>query len=206
MSINMASAMVLSGEKSEDLERRFFDKVRKEDGCWRWLASANSLGYGKIRIGGRRGKSFKAHRVSFFIKHGWEPEYVLHTCDNPGCVNPDHLYAGTVQDNVADMWSRGRAKAFFVDKLTEDQRLLIANQLRAGRLATKLGKEYGVHAGTINRIRKQYAVGWFPKPPIECSACGTPTKPAKRGMCGKCYMKWWRPRSRGCELLDGNRG
>ena len=78
------------------------------DGCRIWLGEVNTDGYGQIGIGRFR---FRVHRVAYFITRGAIPAGmdVLHTCDVPLCINPDHLYAGTPKDNATDMVRRGRA-------------------------------------------------------------------------------------------------
>jgi HNH endonuclease len=78
-----------------------------ESGCWEWTGSNNGVGYGQVRI---NGKNFYAHRISAIMTYGEIPEgkEVCHKCDNPSCVNPDHLFYGTRHDNVQDMMSKKR--------------------------------------------------------------------------------------------------
>jgi hypothetical protein len=96
---------------SEGLIARFWAKVDKRgpDECWPWIGAKNPFGYGKIS-NGKRGVQAKAHRVAYEIAVGLPPGdlVVRHKCDNPPCVNPSHLEAGTQADNVHDMVSRGR--------------------------------------------------------------------------------------------------
>lgn len=91
--------------------KRFDSKVEKIPfhPCWEWTASKNWSGYGVMNI---RGTIILAHRISWFIETGKNPGklFVCHTCDNPSCVRPEHLFLGTCKDNVADMWRKGRAK------------------------------------------------------------------------------------------------
>lgn len=79
-----------------------------DNGCWDWKGS-KSRGYGKLNI---NGKQKRAHRVSYeMFKHKIPPGLVvMHSCDNPGCVNPDHLSTGTQNDNIQDMIKKGRKK------------------------------------------------------------------------------------------------
>jgi hypothetical protein len=92
--------------------RRFWDKVEKSDGCWNWKASKNKQGYGRFGIAA--GQSVNAHRVSYAIANGPIPIglFICHVCDNPSCVNPDHLFAGTRQDNIDDMMIKKRSRHF----------------------------------------------------------------------------------------------
>ena len=86
---------------------RFWAKVCKTNGCWTWTASKNPHGYGQIRLSG---KLTLAHRVSWTIHNGVIPEglFVLHICDNPPCVRPDHLFLGTQKDNIRDAVAKKR--------------------------------------------------------------------------------------------------
>ena len=89
------------------LEKRFWSKVRKTNNCWFWTAYLNNKGYGVFRL---NGKDQKAHRVSYKLNIGKIPKdlFVCHHCDNPGCVNPKHLWVGTAKDNAHDMIKKGR--------------------------------------------------------------------------------------------------
>jgi hypothetical protein len=79
-------------------------------GCWNWIAATNARGYGVVGRGGRGAGLHKAHRASWMVHRGDIPDgmWVLHKCDNPRCINPEHLYLGDHQQNVRDMVSRGR--------------------------------------------------------------------------------------------------
>lgn len=100
--------------KRGTVEERFWPKVAKGEPneCWLWLATRNNMGYGLLQqqIDGKNGKRL-AHRISFEIANGpvSQDACILHRCDTPLCVNPAHLFIGTLQDNVSDMWAKGRA-------------------------------------------------------------------------------------------------
>lgn len=88
----------------------FWRRVVKTDTCWLWMG-AKSKGYGRYRIV-RGANSRRCHRVSWELAHGPIPPgmVVMHSCDNPSCVNPAHLSLGTQRDNVHDAIAKGRHK------------------------------------------------------------------------------------------------
>jgi len=95
----------------ENLATRWLAKVGPEDenGCWPWTGAKTHYGYGKIR---KNHKTVGAHRVSYELNIGPIPKdgHVLHKCDNPICVNPDHLFLGNQAINMKDMFSKHRNK------------------------------------------------------------------------------------------------
>jgi hypothetical protein len=97
------------------LKDRFDKKVVKTDGCWNWTGRTVK-GYGTLRMGL---KYVGAHRVSYELHKGEIPPgmCVLHSCDNPGCVNPAHLWAGTKNDNNVDKGKKGRSRNRWTGKL-----------------------------------------------------------------------------------------
>ncbi len=86
--------------------------VDKSSGCWIWLLDTLPYGYGKIKV---EGKTKRAHRVSWEEFNGQIPEgmCVLHNCDVPACVNPEHLFLGTQADNMRDMKQKSRWRGRF---------------------------------------------------------------------------------------------
>jgi|SRR5215475_5298108 len=92
------------------MNERFAQKfeVRGLNDCWPWMGQRLRSGYGVLSIDGRMQR---AHRVMWELEHGSIPDgmWVLHHCDNPPCVNPNHLWLGTHSDNMRDMKQKGRA-------------------------------------------------------------------------------------------------
>ena len=95
----------------ESVDQLFWRMVSKgnPDECWLWNGSKNRSGYGQIN---RNGKGIKAHRYAYMQANKCSIDrktLVLHKCDNPSCVNPNHLFLGTQEDNMKDMKEKGRA-------------------------------------------------------------------------------------------------
>lgn len=107
--------LVLSYPEDDPYFRRFWSKVHKTGSCWLWKAGVDIGGYGVFTF---KGKSVKAHRVSYELAYDPIPEglFVLHKCDNPPCVNPKHLFVGTIAENNADRNNKGRTVAPKGDK------------------------------------------------------------------------------------------
>lgn len=98
---------------SDTIEERFWKQVvivPYDNGCWLWSGHTNQKGYGQIGRGAAGAGEIKAHALSWIIHYGRIPEgkCVLHRCDNPPCVNPNHLWIGTRLDNNRDSVSKGR--------------------------------------------------------------------------------------------------
>jgi uncharacterized UBP type Zn finger protein len=136
----------------ERIERNTF---HSPDGCWYWLAGTNVNGYGTI---GNKGKSYLVHRVlySILVK---DPGClnVCHTCDNPLCINPHHMFLGTQADNVRDMVRKGRRARTTGEnnpksKLTNDQVYKI-RELVTGKNDQQIADLFNVSKTTICAIR-----------------------------------------------------
>lgn len=116
-----------------------------ESGCWLWEQSCHRQGYGQGFADGRQGY---AHRIAYEAFVGPIPKgmHVCHKCDVPGCVNPIHLFLGTVNDNMRDRGEKGRTSS----KLTEDDVRAIRADTRTQR---EIAKDYGVCQQEISRIK-----------------------------------------------------
>lgn len=140
--------------QAADVADRFWSRVERGNGCWIWTGGLSSNGYGSF---GARRASISAHRFSYELTKGPIPEGMLlmHSCDNPRCVNPDHLTPGTNADNMLDMVTKRRngdrpAPARPRYKLDE-------GAVRAIRASTKsnaeLARDYGVARTTVSMAR-----------------------------------------------------
>jgi len=143
------------------LESRFWDKVDKSGDCWEWTACRTHDGYGQFAFKATKPQENRyAHRVSWELYNAAVPPgmYVCHSCDNPSCVNPHHLWVGTQRENVADMYLKGRnprqdgvhnGRA----KLTEEDKTAVRIFYRLGQASyERLGREFGVTGTTIARV------------------------------------------------------
>lgn len=90
--------------------------IKGPDDCWLWMKAVNRYGYGDVAF---RGKRTNASRAAYFLNHPKADEslVVCHTCDNPKCCNPKHLWLGTAGDNVRDCNKKGRGKGQFTEKM-----------------------------------------------------------------------------------------
>lgn len=91
----------------QSIDERFWSKVDKTDTCWIWMAAKDQKGYGIFTIGGR---NHKAHRMAYELTHKTSlgKLFACHSCDNPSCVHPEHIFPGTSSDNMRDAAQKGR--------------------------------------------------------------------------------------------------
>ena len=138
---------------------RFLEKVdvKSNDKCWEWLGYKTWEGYGRLRNLNR--EKILVHRFSWLIHFGKIPEGMLicHHCDNPPCVNPEHLFMGTHQDNAIDRERKNRRKApkgeeSSLSKLKNKDVIEIREKFRNGKRNCDLAREYKVHPSTISLI------------------------------------------------------
>jgi hypothetical protein len=162
--------------ETKSTAQRFFEKVDKNGPvhqhlgtrCWIWTAYADRAGYGRIASPGHGTPSRLASHVSWEIHYGDIPpgKIVCHKCDNPPCVNPEHLFVGTHADNMHDKERKGRANRNNpargsrqgLAKLTEPEVEYIITQLLVGRTCRSLSEEFSVSKSAVDMIR--YRISW----------------------------------------------
>lgn len=153
-------------------EKRFWDKVKITGtyDCWEWQGAKNTKGYGEFWNTLRDGRHTRAHQVSWILRNGEIPDglCICHKCDNPSCVNPAHLFLGTVEENNADTIKKGRriqGKLLYGrdhpqhgsnaphSKLTDKDVLEILHIRDTEKISfAKIGSRFGVSAGLVNNI------------------------------------------------------
>jgi len=147
----------------KNISARFWSKVERADGCWLWRGTRDNRGYGVFR---KEGKDIKAHRYMYEITYGVIPDglFVCHTCDNPPCVRPDHLWAGTPRENTEDRDRKGRWRApdnpvhvsgeqHGMSRLTWALVREIRQRFQSGGVSKRgLAREFHVHPKTVREV------------------------------------------------------
>lgn len=139
---------------------RFWDYCNKTESCWLWTASVINTGYGCFRV---HRKTILAHRFSYELAFGTIPNglFVCHRCDTPKCVLPDHLFLGTVADNIQDCINKGRrgdhgtpvrGERNPASKLTERDVRIIRERRACGERRKLVAAEFMVSESLINQI------------------------------------------------------
>lgn len=137
----------------------YFAPVGTPDECWEWRGHRTRHGYGLFTYRGRRMPASRVALVMTGIALG-DDQLACHHCDNPPCVNPAHLYAGTASDNMQDSIRRGRfnratGERHHKAKFTLEQVRSIRLRVAEGETQASLAREFGVNYMTINRIVKR---------------------------------------------------
>ena len=147
--------------RSDPWERVLASSVEVESGCIEYQGRRGRFGYGMIRVGSRidgTRRNERAHRVVWAHHNGPVPGgmVVRHTCDNPPCVNIDHLEIGTQADNMRDRMVRGRA----AKKLTGNDATQIRARVTAGEPKTAVAKDFGVSPSSVRAIVEGKTFKW----------------------------------------------
>lgn len=136
-----------------EADTRFEENVNRTETCWLWMGWKDEDGYGRFNVDG---KHIYVHRYAFYKKHGRYPEPMgLHTCDNPSCVNPDHIYEGDHPQNMKDRSDRNRqwhpkGELHGASKLTEVQ----AREIKYSKESiTALVARFPISRSTVSYIR-----------------------------------------------------
>lgn len=152
--------------RKRPIEKRFHEKTDASggpDACWEWTAARDTRNYGVLQVSGR---ALGAHRVSWELTNGPIPEglFVCHKCDNPGCVNPSHLFLGTPADNMHDAIDKGRIHKVAGErhgnaKLLDQDIPDILAMLASGMSLAAVANHYRISRTTVCNIknRKQWA-------------------------------------------------
>lgn len=145
---------------AEDMARFMQNVTVTDSGCWEWRLARDRKGYARTSSQGV--KKVLAHRASWTVRYGDPGELcVLHRCDNPPCVNPKHLFLGTIADNNADMTAKGRQSIAHLLHLGEDHgmsKLTEADVRRvrvlygAGIYQREIGRRFGITQSQVHRI------------------------------------------------------
>lgn len=150
--------IIVSGEERERFHQ-FYER-RSDDECWPWIRSLDGHGYGQMKVGGRKQI---ASRIAYLLHYERQPGsyMVCHTCDNPRCVNPHHLWLGTNKQNQNDCVTKGRqrngchAGSRNANSLITEQDVTdILLKISQGMTNKAIAEQYGVTHSSISLIRR----------------------------------------------------
>lgn len=156
------------GNPAADSVSRFWARVQKCEGCWLWTGRTNTeSGYGYFDYGPRCRTSVPAHRYSWELHNGTIPDgmHVLHRCDNPPCVNPDHLFLGTNLDNVRDKQAKGRqlrGERVGTAKFTAGQVTEVRRRVAGGETQLSVARDMGMSPRHVHDIVTRRTWAWLP--------------------------------------------
>lgn len=141
--------------------KRFWGKTKHADGCKEWTAYRDRNGYGRFRF---NGENRLAHRIAYKLYYGIDPKelFVCHTCDNPSCIEPTHLFLGTQKDNMDDMRHKGREPSRVgqnngCSRLKDGEVAYIKKMLELGFLQKDIAEDFDVTQQLISRIKNNKA-------------------------------------------------
>lgn len=148
--------------KIRSLKDRFEEKFDiLENGCWQWNAGHHQRGYGHIHVYGQNSgrRMFFAHRVSMHLYKGLDLNFeghACHTCDNPACVNPDHLFIGDHKANMRDMVAKGRHISP-TRKMSDSDIELAVFMREEGAMVKSIATHFKMDSGHMSRLLRKHA-------------------------------------------------
>lgn len=151
----MPNKIIDDDDYNESLKSRILVKFRGVSGCWEWYGYITKYGYGQTTY---RSKSILANRLSWMLFNGELKKEldVCHHCDNPKCINPDHLFVGTASENIQDCFNKNRKSHKGVNhpgaKITDDDVKKILQLRRTGWTYRKLSDRFKISVGAVNCV------------------------------------------------------
>jgi hypothetical protein len=153
-------------QRSQPLEQRFWSKVDRSGECWLWTDCTYEFGYGQFSFTGEDGKrkTVGAHRMAYELTHGPlnDGQWVLHHCDVPNCVRPDHLFIGDHKANMEDAQIKGRLHTPRPkkQKLTVAQVYEVRRLVASGEKQIRVAERFGISETQVSLLmqgkRRQY--------------------------------------------------
>ena len=150
------------GRRELSWEEAFLARINIDGDCWEWEGPKNAQGYGCFSV---KGTPYKAHREMYRLFYGDPGDFmVCHTCDNPACCNPEHLWLGTQAQNQADRWNKGRSGRVGRPRgiagtpaLSSQEIVEMIAEYKSGKITQQaLALKYGISIPTVNRYVKRF--------------------------------------------------